>query len=136
MKRNVIATLSLVALALLLNATAAFAQAAAKADVPFAFTVGKVELPAATYVVSNDTAATVTIRNAETRKAILSLMHREYPKGGSPRLVFHKVGGQYFLAQIWGEEGNAGMSIPISALEKELVAGNTSTPEVVVIAMK
>ena len=49
MKRNLIGILSLVAISLMLNATGAYAQSYAKANVPFDFKLGSAQLPAGTY---------------------------------------------------------------------------------------
>lgn len=53
MKRNLISILSLVVMSLLLNATGAYAQSYAKANVPFAFNVGAKQLPAGTYEIGS-----------------------------------------------------------------------------------
>ncbi|MGA2150110.1 MAG: hypothetical protein ABSH49_34725 [Bryobacteraceae bacterium] len=37
-----------------------------------------------------------------------------------PVLVFHRVGQEYFLAQIWAGGGPTGRALPPSPLEKEL----------------
>ena len=119
MKRNLIGTLSLVVLSLLLNTTGAYAQAVAKADVPFAFTVGQKQLPAGSYGISGGQ-STIVIRNGETGAGTLSVVRRDSYGKSSPKLVFHRLGSQYFLAQVWGAEGSGGMIIPTSTLEKDL----------------
>ena len=53
MKRNLIGTLSLVVMAVMMNATA-HAQTVATAKVPFAFKVGSAQLPAGSYVINAD----------------------------------------------------------------------------------
>ena len=130
MKRNLIGILSLVVMATLISATGAYAQSFAKADVPFAFTVGSAQLPAGTYEISssNAVATAIVIQNQETSAAALSTVGREYPRNTSAKLVFHRVGNQYFLAEIWRNSSAEGMSIPASKnekdLEKELRAAN------------
>jgi hypothetical protein len=138
MKRNLIGTLSLVALSSLLNVTGAAAQAVAKCDVPFAFTVAKQQMPAGSYSIVTNNEATMQIQNNDTGATVLSLVRSELPSDRAPRLVFHYVGNQYFLSQVWGREGSAGMTIPASSLEKELrIAGNgTGRVGEVVIALK
>jgi hypothetical protein len=138
MKRNLIGTLSLVVLSLLLNATGAYAQAIAKSDVPFAFMVGSRQLPAGRYVVSTDGFASITIRSADTGASVMSLVRAESPSNQTPKLVFHHLGNQYLLAEVWGVEGRAGMIVPTSNLEKELemASGSSKTAEKVVIALK
>ena len=138
MKRNLIGTLSLVVLSLMLVSTGASAQAIAKGDVPFAFMVGNKQLPAGSYVVSTDGQATVVIRSADTGKSILSLARAESPTNQTPKLVFHHLGNQYLLAEVWGAEGRAGMIVPTSDLERELeiASGHSEQRDRVVIALK
>ena len=138
MKRNLIGTLSLVVLSLLLNATGAYAQAVAKGDVPFAFMVGKKQLPAGSYEITPNGQSTIVIRNGETGTAVLSVVRKDSPSKSSPKLVFHQLGSQYFLAQVWGAEGRAEMIIPTSPLEKELriAQAPSNTVGQVVIALK
>ena len=138
MKRNLIGTLSLVVLSLLLNATGAYAQAVAKGNVPFAFTVANRQLPAGCYGITPEGQSAILIRNEDTGAAFQSLVRPESPGNGSPKLVFHHVGNEYFLAEVWGAEGRAGMIVPPSALEKELriASGPSNTVGQVVIALK
>jgi hypothetical protein len=119
MKRNVIGILSLVVMSLILNTTGAVAQAVAKANVPFAFTVGSAQLPAGTYMVSALSDTAIVIQNSQTRAAAASITRREYACNCSPKLVFHRLGDQYFLAEVWKGAGG-GMVIPRSKLEKSL----------------
>jgi hypothetical protein len=65
MKRNLIGILSLVVLSVL-TATGAYAQSAVRADVPFAFKVGKTQLPAGTYDIKADAQHMIAIHNSKT----------------------------------------------------------------------
>jgi hypothetical protein len=122
MKRNLIGILSLAVMSLLFNATGAYAQSYAKADVPFAFKVGSAQLPAGTYEVKVASAGanSIMIQNDQTSAAALSLARHEYPRNTGAKLVFHHVGGQFFLAEIWSSPGSYGMIVPTSKQEKEL----------------
>ena len=137
MKRNLIGTLSLVVLSLLLNATS-YAQAVAKADVPFAFTVAQKTLPSGRYIVKTDGQGVITIQSYETGTSIMSLARKESPRKTNPKLVFHQVGNQYFLSQVWGAEGTAGLTIQTSNLEKELQMASEAAKPIgqVVVALK
>jgi hypothetical protein len=119
MKRNFIGVLSLVVMSLMLNA-AAQAQSAAKANVPFAFSVGTAQLPAGTYVISIAGMSAIEIRNGQTSASVLSLVRHEYQSKSDAKLVFHHVAGQYFLAEIWRGAGTTGMVIAPSKQEKSL----------------
>jgi hypothetical protein len=137
MKRNLIGAWSLVVLSLLLNSTGASAQLP-KADVPFAFKVGKAQLLAGCYEITQENWRKIIIRNCKTGVAALSVVHQEHPGKGSPRLVFYHLDKQYFLAEIWGAAGRAGMTVPAPKLEKEfeIANGRPDAGEKVVIALK
>jgi hypothetical protein len=123
MKRNLIGIISLVALTVLLNPASANAQARVKADVPFAFTVGNTQLPAGCYEISSaQTDSTIMLRNCDTGKAVLSHVRPEYPRDTKSEMVFHRLGNQYFLSEIWGAAGNAEVTLPASKQEQELLA--------------
>jgi hypothetical protein len=112
MKRNLFATLSLGALSALLTATSAYAQPGVVATVPFAFNVGTTQMPAGTYRISvKPLDSSITIQNCNTTATILSHGQREYPGKKSQKLVFRQVNHQYFLTEIWGEQGGDGMEL-------------------------
>jgi hypothetical protein len=122
MKRNLIGTLSLVVVAVLISSTGAFAQAYAKANVPFAFAVGSAQMPAGTYEIKTvgQGNSSVVIQNDESSAAAMSIAGREQPRNTSAKLVFHRVGNTYFLAEVWRSSTAEGMIIPTSKQEKEL----------------
>jgi hypothetical protein len=138
MKRNLIGISSLVALALLFTATGSQAQGISKADVPFAFQVGSKQLPAGCYqVISQLTANVIQIRNCDdASESALSQFRREFPRETASKLVFHHVGGQYFLTQVWGAD--QAMMIPTSKAEKQvlLASATPQRPEEIYIALK
>jgi hypothetical protein len=137
MKRNLIGTLSLVALSLLLTAAGAAAQSAVQANVPFAFNVGQTQLPAGTYKIKAVSQSLTEISNGQTMKPIYSQAQWQGPSKTSAKLVFHHLGNQYFLAEVWGDAGEQGMTIPASKLERELkiARGSANDEENVVIAL-
>jgi hypothetical protein len=135
MKRNLIGTLSLVVLYLLFSSTG-YAQAFAKADVPFAFTVAKKTLPSGRYLVTTNDRGVVTIQSEDTGASIISLARKELPKVTNPKMVFHYVGNQYFLSEIWGAAGTSGLTLSTTKLEKELQMANSKTVGQVVVALK
>jgi len=122
MKRNLIGILSLVAMSLLLNATGAYAQSYAKANVPFDFKVGSAQLPAGSYEikVANAGTSAITVRNGETSASAISMAGREQPRSTEAKMVFHRVGNQYFLAEIWRNSSTEGLIVPTSKQEKDL----------------
>jgi len=142
---NVYGALLILALAMIVS-TAPMAQAQAqpraKASIPFEFNLNDSSMPAGMYEVSSLNDKVLAVRNMETKDArlvlaSLSVQASQAQGTPSPKLVFHKCGDQYFLAQIWYGQSNIGIAFPESKHEKELqLAGNTGQPEVVVIAMK
>lgn len=123
MKRTLIAALSLVVMSLLLNATGAYAQSYVKASVPFDFKVGSAQLPAGSYEIKVDSAssAAIVISNGEASATAMSTAWHESRHSTGPKLVFHRVGNQYFLAEVWKSLDAEGMIVPTSNQEKELV---------------
>ena len=112
MKRNLFAALSLGALSVLLTETSALAQPGLEAKVPFAFNVGTRHLPAGTYWITVDSlTSSVRIQNYSNSATILAHAEREYPGKKVDKLVFRHANDQYFLAEIWGEQGSEGMKL-------------------------
>jgi hypothetical protein len=143
MKRNLITILSLVVMSLMFNVTGAYAQSFAKADVPFAFNVGTAQLPAGTYEVKvlSYSPYEISIQNRETNAAAMSIARRDSSRTGESKLVFHRIGTQYFLSEVWKDSG-AAMIVPASRHEQELTKelllakGPASAHDKVVIALK
>jgi hypothetical protein len=120
MKRNLIATLSLVSF--LFTATGAYAQPGLQANVPFAFHVGNSQLPAGHYRISIDsTSNRITVQSLKTTATIFSHGQLDYPGKKTDTLVFRQAGGQYFLTEVWGEQGSQSMKLkgpkPVTTLE-------------------
>ena len=141
MKRNLITILSLVVVSMMFNVTGAYAQSNpqsyAKANVPFAFHVGTAQLPAGCYRILTQYQG-IAIRNCKTGATVFSPVQRESPRDTAAQLVFDHLDNQYFLTQIWGEQGSTGMTVPSSKLERELqvASGPSHAGEEVVIAVK
>ncbi len=134
MNGNSISYSSVLALSLLLNVTGAHAQPAARANVPFAFKVGKKQMPAGTYTVQSKVGSNVImVENVQTGTSALALGRRESPAAKTDKLIFRRYGSQYFLTAILGGKGSQAMVIPTTSQEKELqvaVAPATSTNNV------
>jgi len=144
MKRNLITILSLVVMSLLLNATGAYAQSYAKANVPFAFNVGAAQLPAGTYEIRvlGESPNEIMIRNTETTAAALSIARSEGSRNTESKLVFDRIGTQYFLTEVWKGSGAGGMIVPNSKHEQELkrelqlAKSPSAVDEKVIVALK
>ena len=139
MKRNLIGALTLLVLALVVNVPLVNAQSKAKANVPFAFNAAQTPLPTGTYTISMAEGNLVQIRNDKPNATVLMIaQHEESVKPQNPRLVFHKYGDKYFLAEAWSDSGS-GIEIPTSKLEQEMRAASSNpsgAEEDVVVALR
>jgi hypothetical protein len=126
---------ALVALAVLLMATAAHAQITkVTATVPFNFVAGDTAYPAGDYQFNNDgTVLRVANENADDAGVILSHACQKMAPAESTTVVFDQMGGQYFLRQIWVAGSNWGRELPRSKHEIRL-AQNHEKPESVIVA--
>jgi len=122
----------------LLLATAAHAQSTnVTASVPFDFVVANQAYPAGDYAVKSisNTGVPILIRNSdEAEKGIvLSGSCSSVKPSTTTKLVFHRMGGQYFLYQVWQEGNTTGREFPLSKREIQL-ARNSSKSEIVIVA--
>src|SRR5690348_2495101 len=80
-----------------------------KAKIPFGFHLNDTALPAGDYVVKDTgISGVLQIRDEQTGKSIVVMTKsRTTGKNDAPRLVFHRIGDQYFLSQVWmlGSDG-------------------------------
>ena len=125
-------------LAVLLLATAARAQQnAVKADVPFDFVVGDRAYPAGEYTLKAalNGSSVIRIENMNEVSAAFTQSNSCSKATPSPetKLVFHRMGGHYFLYQVWTEGYATGREFPKGRIEVEL-AQNHEKPEVVIVA--
>jgi hypothetical protein len=119
----------IVALALVTAVVSANGQSqAVKADIPFEFAVGDKTLPSGEYAIRSATAggAAMMVRSENTKNSALRLTNAIEDKrsGGQVKLVFHRYGERYFLAEVWtGESGRELLkSRQERAIERELAS--------------
>jgi len=140
MKRNLTGILTMAALLVLISVQSTSAQTAARAAVPFAFTVGQTNMPAGTYTISPVSPSVIVIRDSNTGKGVFSFVRSERAASTNvrPKLVFNKYGSKYFLSQVSRGFGSDLMQLPTSKLEKELrIASTGGVPEqMAVVARK
>ena len=90
-------------------------------------------MPAGTYKIkrADFDSNFVMVSNVNTGDTALSLFRREIPSHVNHKLIFHHRGNQYFLSEIWGAEGSAGMAVPVTKAEKQVeIARAPATPNV------
>lgn len=122
----------IVVLALATAVASANAQSANKvvADIPFEFSVGYKALPAGEYSVQTVTTAgnALMIQSADGNTSALRLSQETDRMKNSPhaRLVFHRYGERYFLAEVWNGIDKSGRQLlksqEESAIERELAS--------------
>jgi hypothetical protein len=125
MKRNVFgALMTLIVAATIAVPVVNAQQTILSANVPFTFNIGDKQLPAGAYAVREMDRATL-IESKDGEHSVLGIYQYAGPsKTDQTKLVFHKVGDRYFLAQIWTSARGQGLSVPQSQREKELRASN------------
>ena len=99
--------------------TVAFAASDAQtANVPFEFHVGDRVMPAGNYTISQLNPQTLLIREDGKKVQQQVALTFQTDRSGidnSAKLVFHKVGEQYFLVQVWGANTQVGHEITASS---------------------
>ena len=129
--------LSLLGLGLLLVTALAYAKTVnMKVNIPFNFVVGGATLPSGEYTVQGlSLGNAISIRKSDqTAKSLTLAIRCESSKTQEKsKLVFHRYGDRYFLAQIWMAGDNSGHQLPKSRREAE-VAMDYPAQQVVLVA--
>jgi hypothetical protein len=86
--------------------------------VPFAFHLDKTDFTAGEYhIARTGTCSAQFIGNRSGHKAAIASGSSALENKGTPRLVFHRYGDDYFLAEIWNTQGT-GNKLPPSKRER------------------
>ena len=140
MKNTLCRITGILALAFLATTQVARAQEAVLANIPFAFTAGQMTLPAGEYRVqklTNDSSP-LLIRSTDGDGAsiVMTFAASANAPQDKSKLVFHRYGNRYFLAQVWTAGSARGRELPKSAKEKEqaLAAHNEAPEQVTIVA--
>jgi hypothetical protein len=128
----------LFALTVLLTAAAAQAQEAkVRAIVPFNFVVGDRAYPAGEYYLISLDNSNGVVRIDSTQEGSAAMVVSNSCSTTKPsektKLVFHRMGGSYFLYQIWTEGHFSGREFRRSSTEIKM-AQNHLKPEDVIVA--
>ena len=129
---------ALIGLGLLLATASAYAQTGVvKANVTFNFIVDKAELPAGAYRIQtlgvSGSAMAIESPDGKVTKAFMPIACTSPQAQKTTKLVFHRYGAQYFLAEIWTAGNDRGRELPASGRETE-VARDQAAQNVVVVA--
>jgi hypothetical protein len=103
-----------------------------QANIPFAFEVGDKRLPAGQYQIESVTTGSGTLQvirqsNGGANIFLSTIAVEVHDSNSKAKLVFHRYGSEYFLAQIWNGKGKVRLNE--SKQEKE-AARNGSAIEV------
>ena len=93
-------------------------EQAVKADVPFDFTVANKLVPAGTYTISAESYGVIKIQNSDRQLAVLTTTTHDANESTTAKLVFNKIGNQYFLSEVLCSSADMNMSVPASKAEK------------------
>lgn len=90
--------------------------------VPFSFTAENVTLPAGTYRVSTlPPYNMIRMQSDDGRNAtVVPVIPTPSAESKQGRLVFHRLAGQYFLAQIWEQGSGVRRDLRTGSLAREL----------------
>lgn len=128
---------ALVAASLLLASGAQAQGLHVRADVPFDFVIGNNVYPAGNYdierALSSSNALVIRSDAKMTPRFVLPLACTKGLPAEKTVLVFHRVGDEYFLYQIWTEGSTMGRELPQPKRETEL-ARNGKADEVIIAA--
>ncbi len=132
---------ALIGLTLLLAAASAFAQTAVvKANVPFSFIVDKADFPAGEYTIqslgTSGTAITIQSSDRKVIKVVMPNACESQKAQPNTKLVFHRYGDRYFLAQIWTAGNHLGRELPKSGREAEIAMDYPAQSVVVVATLR
>jgi hypothetical protein len=110
-----------------------------RAEVPFAFTAGSVQLPAGTYLIQRKPASNfISFNDTGTGKIswVLASERVSLPLDAPAKLVFHEYGSQHFLAAFMTGGGGSGSIFPTTGYEKNLRGNQPKAAKEDMIALK
>ena len=102
------------------------AKAEVRITIPFDFSVGQASLPAGTYKVARTGAAytLLQLRHEEGKgdafAATNSIQSNREAVSDQDKLVFHRYGSRYFLAQLWIHGSSVGFELPKAKAERQI----------------
>jgi hypothetical protein len=131
----------LIAFAFVFVVSSAHAQTpAVQAAIPFNFVAGNHVLPAGNYLLGSKwltLPSLISIRDLDEQVTSVTgsnaCVANEAPK--TSKLVFRRIGNEYFLYQIWIAGETTGRQFPMSKLEVQMAKNEPKTEEVIVAAL-
>ena len=108
---------------------------AVTANVPFNFYMSSTWMPQGAYrvdKVSHGAVVRISSTGSGATKAVTTFPMVGKKQSEPARLVFHRYGDDYFLAEVWTGDESTGQAIARSPREKELAKGGSGTQLAVV----
>jgi hypothetical protein len=124
----VIALLACVAFATF-GTTPSHAQVLMKVHVPFSFTAGYGTLPAGDYSISKAGITDQAVSLSAGRRGVELIMPNSTDSQNrisAQKLVFHRYGDEYFLAEIWTSSDDSVRKLKVNARERQLAKAGES----------
>lgn len=139
--KRIISTLALFAASTFASVPGAFAQDhMAKATIPFDFTVNDQLLAPGTYIISySPTWHQVKVQSRDGETSVVAISFADDKSSPSQaKLVFDKIGDQYFLTEVVSTSVSGSAVLPKSKLEQKatMVRADLRTPSTVTVAMR
>lgn len=118
-----------------LAATSSHAQALIKADVPFSFSAGYGVLPAGAYNIGRMGHMSLLLSSGQRGIEVMAPLTIDWTNDSdTPKLVFHRFGDEYFLAEIWSTDGSI-RTLAVHPRERQLASAGVSPQTAVVYGM-
>ena len=129
MKKEILKGFTMLALIVALALATAVVSANAQSsrlvtNIPFEFVVGNQAMPSGKYITNPATAdgSALMIQSADAKNSVVRLTNGIQSNGRSTnaRLVFHRYGDRYFLAEVWNGGDSTGRQLIKSRQERAL----------------
>jgi hypothetical protein len=94
-----------------------------RVNIPFDFTAGKAQLIAGEYIVHSSSEGILVLRRINDRIDTFILAPNTIQRQESnlsPKVVFHRYGNEYFLAEAWTSRDTIGRSLNKTGAERQL----------------
>jgi len=127
------------------GATAQHLSTTLRVKIPFAFNVGRTEMPAGQYLTVRETSAIIRLSNREKSKSVSTIVSGGETRRSIPsaRFVFHRYGDKYFLVKIWDGSSEVAAQLPRSRAERDAarqqgdkIASATAEPQIVTVVVE
>jgi hypothetical protein len=75
-------------------------------------------VPAGTYTISAESYGVIKIQNSDSHVAVLTTTSHDANESKANKLVFNRIGNQYFLREVLCSSADMNLSVPASKAEK------------------